>query len=147
MPHIFEHKCNKCDLSLPTGWGYQFYVANDKGERIICLHPSERPAAEEFLGQEPSLRLVFERTGFMSECICRDCLHQFRADFGSTCYYWHPYQMRVGFKHHLLTKARDKRGCPKCESTKVGTTLEVVGRRCPKCNQGMVKRIDTGAVS
>jgi len=34
MPKINEYKCNKCDFTLERGWGYRFYVEDDKGERI-----------------------------------------------------------------------------------------------------------------
>ena len=75
MPRINEYKCSKCDLRLPKGWGYQFHVEDDKGERVACYHPQERRFVKQVLGEKASiLEVVRERTGFNSRCICLDCL-------------------------------------------------------------------------
>jgi hypothetical protein len=143
MPAIYKFKCNKCSLTLPTGWGYCFYVENDKGKRIDCLHPSEDKGAEQVLGEKPSLELVLERTGFNSFCICLDCLYQFKADLGVFEGYWTPY----GAGLYESKQQKDKRECPKCKSKNVKTELEIVGNTCPKCKEGTIEQIWTWAVS
>jgi len=147
MPRIFTYECNSCDFAMKEGWGYQFYVTNEEDERMICFHPGERAGVEEVLGKDSDLWLVLSRTGFVSDCICLDCLHYFGADFGSTEEYWHPYQVYLGFHVFLLTKARDKRECPECGSPRVKTQLEMVGQTCPKCGEGIIEENWTGAIS
>ena len=39
MPPIDDYKCNKCGLSLPSGWGGYIYVIDGSGKRIVCPHP------------------------------------------------------------------------------------------------------------
>ena len=147
MPSINEYRCNKCKFKMPKGWGYDFYVENDKGERIHCGHPSERMHVHEVLGERASIpEVVRERTGFNSHCICLDCLHQFRADLGSIKkYYWSPYEQYL--ENHLPRpkQAKDKRECPECKSKNVKMELEMVGEPCPQCKEGVIEEIFTGA--
>jgi len=146
MPDINKYKCSKCKFKLPEGWGYDFYVENDKGERIHCGHPSERMHVHEVLGERASIpEVVRERTGFNSHCICLDCLHQFRADLGgSKKYYWSPYERYL--ENHLPRpkQAKDKRECPRCKSRNVKTELEMVGEPCPQCKEGVIEEIRIG---
>ena len=149
MPDINKYKCSKCKFKLPEGWGYDFYVENDNGERIRCGHPSERMHVHEVLGERASIpEVVRERTGFNSHCICLDCLHQFRADLGSIKkYYWSPYERYL--ENHLPRpkQTKDKRECPECKSKNVKMELEMVGEPCPKCKEGIIEEIYTGAMS
>ena len=148
MPRINEYKCNRCDLSLPKGWRYCFYVEDDKGKRVDCFHPSERRYVNGVLGERASiLEVVRERTGFNSYCICLDCLHQFRADLGGSERYWSPYELYLESHLPRPEQAKDKRQCPKCRSKNVKTELEMVGQPCPKCKEGIIEEIWTGAVS
>ena len=145
MPRINEYKCNKCDLSLAKGWGYQFYVENDKGERVACYHPMERRYVEEVLGKDLSLELIRKRTGFNSFCVCLDCLHQFEADLGEDG--WSPYEPYLLQHLPRLKQEKDKRECPKCKSKDVKTELEMVGETCPKCKEGVIEEVWTGRIS
>ena len=146
MPWIYKYKCSKCKFKLPEGWGYGFYVVNDKGERIICGHPGERGHVFEVLGERASiLEVVRERTGFNSNCVCLDCLHQFRADLGEIG--WSPYEGLIKEYKPRLKQEKDRRECPKCKSKNVKTELEMVGETCPKCKEGVIEEIWTGAVS
>ena len=148
MPPINEYKCSKCDLTLPKGWGYCFYVEDDKGKRVDCYHPVERRYVNEVLGERASvLEMIRERTGFNSYCICLDCLHQFRADLGSFDRYWSPYELYLERDLPRPKQAKDKRQCPKCKSKNVKTELEMVGQPCPKCKEGIIEEIWTGAIS
>lgn len=145
MPGIFKYKCSNCSFALQTGWGYYFYVENDKGERIPCYHPAERWCVAEVLGKKASLKLIRERTGFNSFCLCLDCLHQFKADLGEVG--WSPYES--SFRGHIarIKQEKDKRECPSCYSKNVKTELEMVGENCPKCKTGVIKEKWTGNMS
>ncbi len=55
VPHINEYKCDKCGFALQKGWGYCFYVEDDKGDKIDCHHPGERRYVERVLGENVSL--------------------------------------------------------------------------------------------
>jgi predicted RNA-binding Zn-ribbon protein involved in translation (DUF1610 family) len=144
VPEINEYKCNKCGFELPEGWGYYFYVENDKGGRIGCCHPGEISYVEKVLGEYPPLELIQERTGFNSLCVCLDCLYQFEADLGGFSGYWCPYMID---KVYRPKQGKDKRECPKCKSKRVKTELEMVGEPCPKCKEGIIEEIFTGAMS
>ena len=48
--------------------------------RIECPSPSEEDTVELVLGRNATFELRKERTGFNSQCVCLDCLHQFEAD-------------------------------------------------------------------
>jgi hypothetical protein len=147
MPRINEHKCSKCDLKLPPGWGYCFYVEDDKGKRVDCYHPMEGRYVKEVLGGKPSLELIRERTGFNSFCICLDCLHQFVADLGCFEEYWSPYEPYLQSHLPRPKQAKDERQCPKCKSKNVKTELEMVGQPCPKCKEGVIEEVWTGRIS
>lgn len=145
MPPINQYQCSKCRLTLPEGWGMYFYVEDDKGSRIVCPHPAEREVVVEVLGNGASLEAIRERTGFNSYCICLDCLYQFEADLGESG--WSPFEHYIGSYKPRLKQEKDKRECPKCKSKNVKTELELVGEVCPKCNQGVIEEIWTGAIS
>ena len=146
MPSINEYKCNKCKFKLPEGWGHDFYVENDKGKRIRCGHPAETSHVAEVLGKRAkSLAIVRDRTGFNSHCVCLDCLHQFQADVGELG--WNPFELYHPEFNLRSKPKKDERECPECKSKNVKTELEMVGEPCPKCKEGIIEEIWTGAVS
>lgn len=146
MPPIFKYKCSKCRFRLPDGCGTGLYVVNDRGERIICPHPAEDRFVKEALGERASsLEVVRERTGFISECVCLDCLHQFDADLGEVGY--SPYEGPPEKHKRRLKREKDRRECPKCKSANVKTELEMVGQTCPKCKEGVIEEWWTGDIS
>jgi hypothetical protein len=144
MPSINEYRCNACGFELPSGWGYCFYVEDAHGARIKCRHPSERGYVYGVLG-DASLERVLEKTGFISPCVCLECLHQFEADFGERGY--SPFEGRPSRPIYRQPKAIDKRECPNCGSENVETELTMVGKLCPKCKTGIIEEIPTGAIS
>ncbi len=151
MPAIYERECNKCDFTLPRGWGGCMYVVDGGGNRVVCRHPLERSTVElvlkksnpeivphwksyywitfgfrnvfevawaKFRGQPEPInirKMVEERTGFESYCVCQSCLQQFKIDL-----------------------ERDQRICPQCESVNVSNISEMVGRVCPSCGEGRI---------
>ncbi|MDP3093818.1 MAG: hypothetical protein Q8N16_03575 [bacterium] len=141
MPQIFEFKCNQCDFVFPRGWGGVMYVKNEKGEKVICPHPAEAFTIAKVLGLESGevfawlLResakitpekkeLIDTRTGFDSNCVCLDCLDQFRLDI-----------------------VKEGKKCPQCGRANIKTVQESAGQICPKCKKGTVEKIDTGIIS
>lgn len=144
MPPIDDFRCNECGFALPSGWGTIFYVVSDEGDRIKCLHPGEHHFVEQELGLNAPIDLILERTGFFSNCVCLDCLHQFKADLGESGY--HPYWR--GFNaNNKSYPFKDKRQCRKCGSSNVKTELEMVGQICPKCKHGIIRQIYTGCIT
>ena len=142
MPPIYEHHCDTCEFTMPSGWGGYMYVqakicatcgeliheiedfcvgcgartetVDTAGyERITCTHPLEHKEVERVLGANPSEEKRNNRTGFNSHCVCRDCLSQCELDV-----------------------ERDKRQCPDCESPRVRTLDELVDEPCPNCEEG-----------
>lgn len=96
-------------------------MIDEHGERIICPHPGELVTVARVLGENASQELIEARTGFHSDCVCADCLHQFQLDV-----------------------RRDERKCQHCNSRNVHTAREMIGKVCPKCNEGTVEEIETG---
>lgn len=142
MPAIRQYHCDTCEFSMPDGWGGHMYVqakvCADCGEvvhesedfcvgcgtrteeveaasfeRIVCSHPTEHADVERVLGADAPEETVDARTGFNSNCVCLDCLSQFRLDTD-----------------------RDQRRCPECTSERVVTEMELVGEACPNCESG-----------
>jgi hypothetical protein len=109
MPIIYEYRCDKCDLTLPTGWGGCMYVMSDAGYRVTCPHPEEKATIIDVLGENAPTELVHERTGFNSDCLCEDCLSQFSLDL-----------------------ERDNRVCLICKSGNVHAVSELINESCPK---------------
>jgi len=144
VPTISEYKCNKCSFTLPKGWGGYLYVIDDKGNRIVCIHPSERTIIQKVLGKEASEAIIRERTGYNSDCVCLDCLRQFELDIGDAegkgdrgTYSWRYYYYE--YRPYGTMRRRDKRICPKCSSSNVKTIPEIVGEICPKCKEGVIE--------
>ena len=60
---------------------------------------------------------------------------------------WSPFEHDIAGYKPRLKQEKDKRECPKCKSKNVKTELELVGEVCPKCNEGVIEEIWTGAIS
>ncbi|MGB5926500.1 MAG: hypothetical protein WBH01_10565 [Dehalococcoidia bacterium] len=46
-----------------------------------------------------------------------------------------------------MKQEKDKRECPQCKSKNVKTELEMVGKPCPECEEGLIEEVWTGSVS
>ncbi len=121
MPAINDFRCDRCEFSLPSGWGGDMYVTDEAGKRVVCPHPCEYAVVSEVLGADAPPELVEQRTGFNSDGVCLDCLAQFSIDLD-----------------------RDARACQKCKSARIATVQELVGKPCPKCKAGTIREIETG---
>lgn len=153
MPPINRYHCDECDFEMAQGWGGQMYVVADvcpfcgetlrrtndycsgcgtlvetidagESERVVCPHPGEDRTVRAVLGDDVSEEKYESRTGFSSNCVCTDCLEQFKLDV-----------------------ERDERRCPECGSDAVRTEQELVGDRCPKCEDGTFVETSTGTVA
>ena len=126
-----EYRCATCGFSLTlAGEGY-FYVTDDRGERIrygaddgANTIASVLALDEEVLGactwhpraREVPVDLLEERIGYISPCVCLDCLSFFGLDL-----------------------KRDQRKCPACGSVSVRTEIEAAKGACPRCGSGEIK--------
>lgn len=124
MPPINAYMCTNCGLSLSPGWGGRMYVIDESGERIICGHPGEMATVARVLGDNAPRELIAARTGFHSDCICMDCLHQFKIDMN-----------------------RDEEKCRRCGSRNIRTVREMIGKTCPKCKTGTIEEVETGIMT
>lgn len=142
MPLIHEYHCDTCEFSMPTGWGSYMYVrakiCAECGERVneiedfcvgcgtptesvdvagyervTCSHPTEELMVRRVIGEDYSDEKRDERVGYISHCVCRDCVSKFNVDI-----------------------ERDGRQCPDCGSSRVRTLVELVDEECPNCSEG-----------
>ena len=96
---IVDYCCPLCRFQIGRGWGGCLYIEDEQGVRVNCPHPSEDAAIRDVVRRDSRLRVgngewwepdkvcevasvVYARLGFESDCVCGDCLHVFRADFG-----------------------------------------------------------------
>ena len=133
MPEMNQYICKNCGFELPGGWGGHMYVEDDDGKRIVCPHPAEEFIIRKVLGDDAPEELIKKRVGFNSDCICLDCLHQFQADIALRPYFV--------FVHRDQKQPKDRRVCPKCNSSLIQTTLESIGKICPRCKEGQIEEI------
>lgn len=108
---ILETSCNTCGFRLDWGIGGTMYVINDTGERIITPHPLEYSMRDAILGEDASEELINEKTGFLQSWLCLDCLSISSLDL-----------------------KRDTLKCQECNSIHGEATIDMVGQRCPRCN-------------
>ena len=145
MPTVKGYACTRCGFTLTKPEGGQMYVMDNFGTRSICPHPGEDAHVARVLGvDEEALRYAFaqktcgkgnpaaqhpmelfayalSRTGFLSDCLCLNCLAPFKLDVH-----------------------RDAKQCPACSSRHIKTAKELLKHRCPKCKQGTLQKRETG---
>ncbi len=117
--------------------------------RIKCPHPGEHGMVEQVLGRVSS-EVAKSKTGFNSYVICLDCLYQFEADLrDERVNEWRFWYGFPSFAEAFRGKPqmKDERKCPKCGSLNVKTTFEMIGKKCPKCKEGIVEEIETGVMA
>lgn len=131
MPETKGYQCGSCGFELPAGQEGHFYVANDAGERVPCAPHDESGTIARVLGideeiisscswnpasRQAPVDLMEERIGYISPCICPDCMAAFGLDL-----------------------KRDPRTCPICRKDRVKTELEMVDGPCPICREGTIR--------
>lgn len=108
---IFETSCNTCGFCLDWGIGGTMYVIDETGKRVLAPHPSEFIIMDRILGENASEELINERTGYLEGWLCLDCLSISSLDL-----------------------KRDVLECQKCQSIHGKSVNDMIGQRCPKCN-------------
>lgn len=149
MPEIDRYKCNACKFELPMGWGGIAYIEDDEGKRITLTHPIEDSIRERVLNVPQGTLSSFEfdkpkwwwskkrinaskknkeiydlamtRSGFLSNCLCVDCLQKQQLDL-----------------------EKDERKCINCSSINVKSLRDLLGSTCPNCKKGIIIEIETG---
>ena len=121
VPTIEAAQCTACGLALPTGWGGFTYAVNSAGQREACGHPMEIPEAERITGLPYSEARSRGLVGYLSHCLCWNCLAQFELD-----------------------RERDPKCCPSCRSQNLKTWVECLDQVCPRCGEGIVRRLAPG---
>jgi hypothetical protein len=123
--------CPECGLHLSCpSWGC-FYVTDDQGTRIALEGNMESTIIAGTLGideqaitgcvfapvrDQDSVRLMEERVGYASFCLCRTCLERCSLD-----------------------GKRDVFRCPSCGSEDVKTFIQLIGTVCPRCGRGTLE--------
>jgi hypothetical protein len=128
------------------------YVEGYDGQRVICSHPCEDLRVERVLGiplgtlsalsfikpkwwwlkrkkeaykaNRAISDAAYARTGFLSDCMCVDCLQKQKLDL-----------------------KKDERKCCRCSSANVKSVIEMRGSACPQCKKGMIVEIETGLIT
>ncbi len=121
---IYVVNCNGCGFHLDFGTGLTMYVINDRGERILCLHPGEFYTVLKVLGEDASDSLIKQRTGHLQKWLCLECLQ--------TC---------------SLDLNRDPHKCSHCASANGKFVNGMIDQPCPKCSAGTIERFDTGLIT
>jgi len=131
MSESSGYQCSLCGFKLPAGRKGRFYVSNDAGERVPCAPSDESGTIARVLGIDeeiisscswnPASRrapvdLMEERIGYLSPCVCPDCMAAFGLDL-----------------------KRDPRICPQCGGGRVKTELEMAEGPCPRCGEGRIQ--------
>jgi len=129
---LYGYRCGSCGFILDESNGGYLYLQNDRGDRIPLRDHGEREIIAQMLrmeeeslrscevlaaSQEAIIDLMEERVGYLSACVCIDCLAQFGLDL-----------------------RKDTLECPHCKSDHIRTLLEMSERRCPKCQSGHMER-------
>jgi hypothetical protein len=116
MPQLKSYLCDRCDYRPHTNFGDAMYVVDKDGTRIICPHPCEYKKVHEILGVNASEEEIEQNTGYLSDCVCVDCLATAQIDL--KC---------------------DERLCHYCGSNQVVSFANLRGRMCPKCHKGTIQ--------
>jgi DNA-directed RNA polymerase subunit RPC12/RpoP len=116
-------RCTSCGFTLDASCGGYLYVKNNNGVKVPLKGKAEQEAiAHILLNEELSLRcddpghshetmdVIEERVGYISACVCMNCLDQFGLDL-----------------------RKDTMECPRCRSGHVSTFLEIMYKPCPRC--------------
>jgi len=114
-------RCNNCQFAFPSdSFGGQFFIILDSGEQVILKDASITDDAKELTGIPLRELEILGRVGYLSDCVCLECTHQFSVDLD-----------------------RNVKQCPQCESLRVMSARGAVGQLCPSCGNGKILQSDT----
>ncbi len=128
---VHGFRCPACGFTLDESNGGFLYIKNESGMRVPLKDKDERDALarillnNEFsfctddvnLSQE-TIDILEERVGYMSACLCMDCLGQFGLDL-----------------------RKDTIECPRCKSDQIKTFLAMLYKPCPRCRSGLMENM------
>ena len=130
---VFGYRCHICGFVLDESNGGFLYLTNNNGVRVPLKDKDAREMIAHLLvleegapeGGDPDnchefVDIMEERVGYLSACICMNCLDQFGLDL-----------------------RKDTIECPRCKSDRVRTFLEISNKRCPKCQSGYMDKLNT----
>lgn len=134
---ILGYRCGVCGFVLDESHGGYLYLRNNNGVRVPLRNKDQRETvAQILLDEEETLYtddsddsddshkvvdIMDERIGYVSACVCMNCLDQFGLDL-----------------------RKDTIECPHCKSDQVRTFLEMTSKRCPKCQSGQMNKLGNG---
>jgi DNA-directed RNA polymerase subunit RPC12/RpoP len=155
MPRISSYECNACGLTVASSVFDGMVAIDDQGARVPCLHPGEFSTAAEVLGisieeldgafaqrrsrvkhgahgEHGEQTSTSERERLVNELVSS----RIRYSVGCFCF-------DCGARTEIDTPATEKR-CSECGSTSIFSSVDSVGRACPKCRTGTIESRDTG---
>lgn len=125
------YRCSICGFILDESHGGYLYLRNNNGVRVPLKDKNERETVAQILFDEEEtlstdnsddarkvVDIMDERIGYVSACVCMNCLDQFGLDL-----------------------RKDTIQCPHCRSDRVRTFLEMTNKRCPKCQSGQLDKV------
>jgi hypothetical protein len=108
--------CTDCAFSLPEGLDGDNYALSEKGERVSTgMHPSAAKV-QEITGMDYWTANGAGRAGYLSHCVCLDCLESQDLDL-----------------------ERDKKRCARCDSERVFSRRGLPSEDCPRCRSGRLR--------
>ena len=112
MP-ITSVECAECGYGLSPGLDGQNYAVATDGARVTTgEHPSSA-MVQKITGLDYWSAYGAGRTGYLSQCLCLDCLETQELDL-----------------------ERDRKRCTRCDSERVYSRRGLAGAPCPKCERG-----------
>lgn len=118
---------NKAQEKPPWWWSRKRRAEYEQANQLLA----ERTR----LIAEQRGKLIEERTGYQTFCICFECKESCYLDVG------------CAMEGEPISNPRDKRQCPTCGAENVKTLYEMIGEPCPLCGEGRIEEIVTGAMA
>ncbi len=128
---VYGFRCATCGFTLDESNGGYLYLKNDNGVRVplkdkkeletiarILLNEEFSPRSDDSILSQEMIDIMEDRVGYMSACVCINCLNQFGLDL-----------------------RKDAIECPHCQSGQVKTFLATLSKPCPKCESGCMDKI------
>lgn len=127
MAAFYTYLCSQCRFKIIACDDGNPYILDDNGTKHFCCHPGEMDTIMEVvqassvgrtLSGEALESFIQSRRGNLGEFLCLDCGRRFKAE---------------------TERAPRPPVCTRCGSTNVCSSVEIDGRTCPKCRQGIFR--------
>jgi hypothetical protein len=120
---LAARRCEECEFKFPANRpGGVLYVFDEFGKRLTLRVGFEQADALELTGEDIRVLEPTGRLGYLSDCVCKTCIHQFTIDLD-----------------------RDVKQCPQCQSMQVASARGAVGGPCPSCKTGTIREFDASS--